>query len=146
MYICFNKTTTMKITKLFFALLLFSTTLLAILVSCGNKNVENPLLNTQWNGLAKIPQETEVVLKFSKDKIDVLLGNKVIENMNYSITNEEITLVKNSGGTPCDAGSTGKYKYEIIGENLVMTLISDECTARIKSLQGVIYKKYDVKK
>jgi len=146
MYICFNKTTTMKITKLFFALLLFSTTLLAILVSCGNKNVENPLLNTQWNGLAKIPQETEVVLKFSKDKIDVLLGNKVIENMHYSITNEEITLVKNSGGTPCDAGSTGKYKYEIIGENLVMTLISDECTARIKSLQGVIYKKYDVKK
>lgn len=136
----------MKITKLFFALLLFSTTLLAILVSCGNKNVENPLLNTQWNGLAKIPQETEVVLKFSKDKIDVLLGNKVIENMHYSITNEEITLVKNSGGTPCDAGSTGKYKYEIIGENLVMTLISDECTARIKSLQGVIYKKYDVKK
>lgn len=146
MYICFNKTTTMKITKLFFALLLFSTTLLAILVSCGNKNVENPLLNTQWNGLAKIPQETEVVLKFSKDKIDVLLGNKVIENMHYSITNEEITLVKNSGGTPCDAGSTGKYKYEIIGENLVMTLIADECTARIKSLQGVIYKKYDVKK
>lgn len=146
MYICFNKTTTMKITKLFFALLLFSTTLLAILVSCGNKNVENPLLNTQWNGLAKIPQETEVVLKFSKDKIDVLLGNKVIENMHYSITNEEITLVKNSGGTPCDSGSTGKYKYEIIGENLVMTLISDECTARIKSLQGVIYKKYDVKK
>lgn len=54
--------------------------------------------------------------------------------------------MKNSGGTPCDAGSTGKYKYEIIGENLVMTLISDECTARIKSLQGVIYKKYDVKK
>ncbi|HEX7870563.1 MAG TPA: hypothetical protein VF455_10675 [Chryseobacterium sp.] len=138
--------TNMKCKSLFFFQIVLITVLMLGLTSCESKKSDNPLLDTQWSGLAKIPQETEVVLKFSKDKLDVLLGDKVIENMNYSLNNGEITIVKNSGGTPCNAGTTGKYKYEIIGENLVMTFISDECTARIKSLQGVIYKKHEVKK
>ncbi|MFC0428660.1 hypothetical protein [Chryseobacterium scophthalmum] len=133
-------------TNLFF----FKTLLLMLLIwnltSCDSKKSDNPLLDSAWSGIAKIPQEAEIVLKFSKDKIDVLLGNKVIETMNYTLSNGEIDLVKNSGGTPCDAGTKGKYKYEIIGENLVMTLISDECNARIKSLQGIVYKKTDIKK
>lgn len=133
-------------TNLFF----FKTLLLMLLIwnlsSCDSKKSDNPLFDSEWSGIAKIPQEAEIVLKFSKDKIDVLLGNKVIETMNYTLSNGEIDLVKNSGGTPCDAGTKGKYKYEIIGENLVMTLVSDECTARIKSLQGIVYKKTDIKK
>lgn len=133
-------------TNLFFLKFILMTFLMWNVVSCESKKSDNPLLDTQWNGLAKIPQETEIILKFSNDKIDVLLGNKVIETMNYTLSNGEINIEKNSGGTPCDAGTKGKYKYEVIGENLVMTLISDECTARIKSLQGIVYKKIDVKK
>ncbi|WP_159479643.1 hypothetical protein [Chryseobacterium sp. 18068] len=133
-------------TNLFFLKFILMTFLMWNVVSCESKKSDNPLLDTQWNGLAKIPQETEIILKFSNDKIDVLLGNKFIETMNYTLSNGEINIEKNSGGTPCDAGTKGKYKYEIIGENLVMTLISDECTARIKSLQGIVYKKIDVKK
>lgn len=133
-------------TNLFFLRLALMTLLMFGLTSCESKKSDNPLLDTQWSGVAKIPQETEVVLKFSKDKFDVLLGDKVIETMSYTLSNDDINIVKNSGGTPCDAGTTGKYKYEVIGENLVMTLVSDECTARIKSLQGVVYKKTDVKK
>lgn len=133
-------------TNLFF----FKTLLLMLLIwnltSCDSKKSDNPLLDSEWSGISKIPQEAEIVLKFSKDKIDVLLGNKVIETMNYTLSNGEIDLVKNSGGTPCDAGTKGKYNYEIIGENLVMTLVSDECNARVKSLQGIVYKKTDVKK
>lgn len=135
----------MKTNLFFFKTLLF-TLLIWNLTSCDSIKSDNPLLDSEWSGIAKIPQEAEIVLKFSKDKIDVLLGNKVIETMNYTLSNGEIDLVKNSGGTPCDAGTKGKYKYEIIGENLVMTLVSDECTARIKSLQGIVYKKTDVKK
>lgn len=133
-------------TNLFFLKFILMTFLMWNVVSCESKKSDNPLLDTQWNGLAKIPQETEIILKFSNDKIDVLLGNKVIETMNYTLSNDEINIEKNSGGTPCDAGTKGKYKYDVIGENLVMTLISDECTARIKSLQGIVYKKIDVKK
>jgi hypothetical protein len=133
-------------TNLFFLRFILMTFLMWNVVSCESKKSDNPLLDTQWNGLAKIPQETEIILKFSNDKIDVLLGNKVIETMNYTLSNDEINIEKNSGGTPCDAGTKGKYKYEVIGENLVMILISDECTARIKSLQGIVYKKIDVKK
>lgn len=133
-------------TNLFFLKFILMTFLMWNVISCESKKSDNPLLDTQWNGLAKIPQETEIILKFSNDKIDVLLGNKVIETMNYTLSNDEINIEKNSGGTPCDAGTKGKYKYEVIGENLVMTLISDECTARIKSLQGIVYKKIDVKK
>ncbi len=133
-------------TNLFFLKFILMTFLMWNVISCESKKSDNPLLDTQWNGLAKIPQETEIILRFSNDKIDVLLGNKVIETMNYTLSNDEINIEKNSGGTPCDAGTKGKYKYEVIGENLVMTLISDECTARIKSLQGIVYKKIDVKK
>ncbi|REC39828.1 hypothetical protein [Chryseobacterium sp. 5_R23647] len=133
-------------TNLFFLKFILMTFLMWNVISCESKKSDNPLLDTQWNGLAKIPQETEIILKFSNDKIDVLLGNKVIETMNYTLSNDEINIEKNSGGTPCDAGTKGKYKYEVIGENLVMILISDECTARIKSLQGIVYKKIDVKK
>lgn len=133
-------------TNLFFLKFILMTFLMWNVVSCESKKSDNPLLDTQWNGLAKIPQETEIILKFSNDKIDVLLGNKVIETMNYTLSNDEINIEKNSGGIPCEAGTKGKYKYEVIGENLVMTLISDECTARIKSLQGIVYKKIDVKK
>ncbi|REC54057.1 hypothetical protein DRF62_11040 [Chryseobacterium piscium] len=133
-------------TNLFFLKFILMTFLMWNVISCESKKSDNPLLDTQWNGLAKIPQETEIILRFSNDKIDVLLGNKVIETMNYTLSNDEINIEENSGGTPCDAGTKGKYKYEVIGENLVMTLISDECTARIKSLQGIVYKKIDVKK
>ncbi|KQR94965.1 hypothetical protein ASG01_03620 [Chryseobacterium sp. Leaf180] len=135
----------MKISKLFYLRLIVITVLMLDLISCESKKSSNPLSDTQWVGMAKIPEETEVVLKFSSDKLDVFVGSKVIENMSYTVSNGEITLVKKSGGTPCNNGSTGKYKYETVGDNLIMTLISDECTARIKSVQGVIYKKYDGK-
>ena len=136
----------MRFKTLFFFQLVLMTFLMLNFNSCESKKSDNPLLDTQWTGLAKIPEDAEVILKFSNNKLDVLFGNKIIETMTYSLNNGEITLVKNSGGTPCNAGATGKYKYEIIGENLVMTFISDECDARVKSLQGVVYKKVDAKK
>ncbi|MGO4710274.1 hypothetical protein AB4Y90_14440 [Chryseobacterium sp. 2TAF14] len=132
-------------TNLFFFKTFLVMFLIWNLISCDSKKSDNPLLDSKWTGIAKIPQETEIDLKFSKDKIDVLLGNRVIETMNYTLSNGEINIVKSSGGTPCNAGTKGKYKYEIIGENLVMILVSDECTARIKSLQGIVYKKTDKK-
>jgi hypothetical protein len=132
-------------TNLFFFKTFLVMFLIWNLISCDSKKSENPLLDSKWTGIAKIPQETEIDLKFSKDKIDVLLGNKVIETMNYTLSNDEINIVKSSGETPCNAGTKGKYKYEIIGENLVMILVSDECSARIKSLQGIVYKKTEKK-
>lgn len=133
-------------TNLFFVNFLLLTFLMFNLTSCESKKSDNPLLDTQWRGLAKIPHEAEIDLKFSKDKVDVLLDNKVIETMTYTLSNGEINFVKNSGGTPCNVGAKGKYKCDVIGENLVMTHISDECTDRVKSLQGIVYKKIEVKK
>lgn len=133
-------------TNLFFFKTLLLMLLMWNLISCNSPKIDNPLLDSQWSGVIKVPQEAEIVLKFSKDKIDVLLGNKVIETMSYTLSNGDINMEKSSGGTPCNTGSKGKYKYEIIGENLVMTLISDECTARIQSLQGIVFKKTEVKK
>lgn len=133
-------------TNLFFFKTLLVMLLIWNLTSCDSKKSDHPLLGSQWSGVTKVPQEAEVVLKFSKDKIDVLLGGKVIETMNYTLNNGEINMEKNSGGTPCNAGAKGKYRYDIIGENLVMTLVSDECNARIQSLQGIVFKKSDVKK
>ena len=133
-------------TNLFLLKFLLMTFLMLNVVSCESKKSDNPLLDTQWNGLAKIPQETEIILKFSKDKFDVLQGDKIIETMNYTLNNGDINIEKKSGGTPCNVGSKGKYNYEIIGENLVMTPVSDDCTDRIKSFQGIVYKKIEMKK
>lgn len=133
-------------TNLFLLKFLLMTFLMLNVVSCESKKSDNPLLDTQWNGLAKIPQGTEIILKFSKDKFDVLQGDKIIETMNYTLNNGDINIEKNSGGTPCKVGTKGKYNYEIIGENLVMTPVSDDCADRIESFQGIVYKKIEMKK
>lgn len=53
-----------------------------MILSCENKKSENPLLDTQWSGIAKIPMDEEIILKFSNDKMDVVLENHVIERHN----------------------------------------------------------------
>jgi len=112
-------------------------------ISCENKNSDNPLLDTQWSGIAKIPMDKEIILEFSKDKMDVILENKVIESTQYEVKGDHINFSKISGGSPCENGAKGVYTYEIIGDQLTITTVSDECVARTKSLKGGVYTKIE---
>lgn len=131
-------------TKIVFCIqLFFAGIFLLMFTSCENKNSDNPLLDTQWGGIAKIPMEEEIILKFSKDKMDVILENKVIESTQYAVKGDRINFSKISGGSPCENGAKGVYTYEIISDKLTITTVTDECVARTKSLKGGVYTKID---
>jgi hypothetical protein len=131
-------------TKIVFCIqLFFAGIFLLMFTSCENKNSDNPLLDTQWGGMAKIPMEEEIILKFSKDKMDVILENKVIESTQYAVKGDHINFSKISGGSPCENGAKGVYTYEIIGDKLTITTVTDECVARTKSLKGDVYTKIE---
>lgn len=134
----------MKTEKLFFSKLLLTGIFLLILSSCENKkHTDNPLSDTQWSGIGKIPMAEEIILKFSKDQMDVLLENKVIESTSYSVKGNNISFSKISGGSPCEVGAKGNYSYEMIGNKLTIEAVTDECVARTKSLKGSILTKIE---
>lgn len=130
-------------TKILSCILFFAGIFMLILTSCENKNSDNPLLDTQWSGIAKIPMEKEIILKFSKDKMDVVVENEVIESTIYAVKGDRINFSKISGGSPCENGAKGIYTYEIIGDKFTITAVTDECIARTKSLKGGVYTKID---
>jgi len=129
----------MKTKKKFFSKLLITGIFLLIISSCENKkDAGNPLLDTQWSGIGKIPMAEEIILKFSEDKMDVILENKVIESTKYEVKGNQINFSKISGGSPCEVGAKGNYSFEIIGNKLTIEAVTDECLARTKSLKGSI--------
>lgn len=114
---------------------------LSLLNSCKKAESENPLANTEWTGTARIPQESEIVIKFSNDKADVLFENKVIESMSYTLKNDHIIFDKISGGSPCEKGVKGEYKYEVLENDFLISLIKDDCVARTASLKDNGFKR-----
>ena len=136
----------MKTRKLFYIQLFFVGILMLFFTSCKDKNAENPLIDTQWGGIAKIPTENEIILKFSKDQMDVIFENKVVEVTKYTMKGNEINFTKISGNSPCEVNAKGKYTYEIIGDKLTITAVTDECVARTNSLKGGVYTKIDIAK
>lgn len=121
----------------------FAGIFMLMFTSCENKNSENPLLDTQWGGIAKIPMEEEIILKFSKDKMDVIVENEIIESTLYGVKGDHINFSKISGGSPCENGAKGVYTYEIIGDKLTINTVTDECVARTKSLKDGVYTKIE---
>lgn len=113
--------------------------LLLTTVTCKKAESENQLINTEWKGVARIPQESEVLLKFSKDQLDLVFENRVIESMKYTLKGNHIILEKISGGSPCESGQKGEYNYEVIGDNFVINLFKDDCAARTASLKENIF-------
>ena len=114
---------------------------LSLLNSCKKAVLENPLANTEWIGMARIPQESEITLKFSNDKADVLFENQVIESMTYTLKNDHIIFDKISGGSPCEKGVEGEYKYEVLQNDFLISLVKDDCVSRTASLKDNGFKR-----
>lgn len=131
----------MKYLKLSFLMTAVVCMFLSLLTSCKKAESENPLANTEWIGMARIPEENEIVIKFSNDIADVLFENKVIESMNYTLKNDHIIFDKISGGSPCEKGVKGEYKYEVLKNDFLISLIKDDCVARTASLKDNGFKR-----
>ena len=136
----------MKTLKQFFRLIVAVYAFSLIFISCKKSGSENKLLNTEWTGLVRIPQESQVILKFSEDKLDLFFENQVIESMKYSVEDNKLILEKTSGRSPCENNVKGEYNYEVIGDNLALSLISDKCPARAASLKKNLFSKVNSKK
>lgn len=101
----------------------------------------NILENTQWQGIANIPSPETVILQFSKDVYTVMWNGKTIEQMNYTVQGDSITVVKTSGASPCLMLSQGTYKFTIANDKLSLVVISDSCSQRISALGINTYTK-----
>ncbi|HLL44496.1 MAG TPA: hypothetical protein VK369_15205, partial [Segetibacter sp.] len=48
----------------------------------------------------------------------------------YTSTSSKFTLKKISGQSDCESSTVGKYKYQIKGSSLLMTVDEDTCNDR----------------
>ncbi len=117
-----------------------------ILVNCKEAKSANPIYNTEWAGIANIPTAQNVIFKFTGDDLNVLLKDKVIEQMKFTVSNDTLQIEKEMGGSPCPLKSKGVYKYEIKENHLTTKYISDECDSRQYNMTVSNFKKVESEK
>ena len=100
------------------------------LMNCSDAKTVNPIYNTEWKGVANIPTAQNVIFRFKGNDIDVLLKDKIVEQMQFTVSNDTLKIAKTMGGSPCPVNSKGVYKYVIEADQLSLKYISDECDSR----------------
>ena len=108
--------------------------LLTITLLSGS--IKAQLANSKWKGVLKLDNPVNVSFNFGKDTLTVLNldENTVLETMIYTSTSSKFTLKKISGQSDCESSTVGKYKYQIKGKSLVMTVDEDACNDRVPYL------------
>ncbi|MDQ6812509.1 MAG: hypothetical protein M3040_02025 [Bacteroidota bacterium] len=102
-------------------------------------SVKAQLTNSKWKGILKLDNPVNVTFHFGKDTLSVfnLDQNEVLETMTYSSDNSTITLRKISGQSDCSASTTGKYKYQVKDNTLLITVVDDACDDRAPYLNNL---------
>ncbi|MEO8821769.1 MAG: hypothetical protein ABI267_07750 [Ginsengibacter sp.] len=104
-------------------------TLLIAFIACSS-NAQ--LSGTKWKGALTIQGGAMTVeFNFSNDTLDVIntSENESLETMKYTLADSVISLQKLYGSSSCDT-AVGKYKYAIAGNELTLSVISDNCPDR----------------
>ncbi len=114
------------------------------LFSCNKAKPINPIYNTDWAGIANVPTAQNVVLQFSGDDINVLLKDRLIEQMKFTVSNDTLNISKKMGGSPCPIDSKGVYQYVIKDDQLEINYVSDECDSRQYNMTVSNFKKVAV--
>jgi len=102
-----------------------------LLVTFITFNLRAQLSDTKWTGKLNIEGGMDVVFRFSNDTLEVSnpANGESIETMKYTTTDSVMTLEKLYGNSQCDT-SLGQYKYVISGNQMTLSLISDNCADR----------------
>ncbi|HSZ86021.1 MAG TPA: hypothetical protein VK787_08310, partial [Puia sp.] len=129
------KTTNMK--KLF-----FFAGLICFFIATANAQ----LAGTKWTGDAHLLQSdgslitVGITWNFEKDTVSVLFaGGGEPEVLTYSTQKNVLTLVKVSGGSPCDTGASGELRYDIKDDKLFLKVVKSNCEAFTKALDDKPY-------
>jgi hypothetical protein len=112
--------------------------------------VNAQLANTKWTGTANLLQEdksivhAKITMIFSKDSLNVLFEEgSVPEVLTYRATEDVMSLVKVSGGSPCEIGTSVKQKYQIKGNILHISVGQSKCEAYVNALVGSSFEKVE---
>jgi hypothetical protein len=110
---------------------------LLLLLIIGALASQAQLSKTKWKGTLQLDNPLEVIFDFGKDSLFVytVADNSALETMIFTDTDRVLTIKKVYGQSDCSE-TEGKYKYEIKNDELVLTLVSDECTGRSSVLNN----------
>ncbi len=87
------------------------------------------LAGTKWSGIMNVPGETETILDFKKDTLNLVQkdNGEIFESMKYTIASDVINLVKTNGVSPCEIGFKASLKFVITDNQLKITFVNAEC-------------------
>lgn len=110
-----------------------------MVITLVSGSIKAQLTNSKWKGVLKLDNPVNVTFDFGKDTLTVLNldQNTVLETMTYTSTPSTFTLTKVSGQSDCESSTVGKYKYQIKGKTLLMTLDEDACNDRAPYLNNL---------
>jgi hypothetical protein len=109
--------------------------ILLILVFFTTASVNAQLSNTKWKGVLNIQGGMDVLFNFSNDTLDVINSeNESLETMKFSMKDSLITFVKLYGSSQCDTSTPGVYKFEVTGNEMTQSLVSDSCADRSEAI------------
>ncbi len=97
------------------------------------------LSKTKWKTTLQLENSTEVYFDFGTDSLKVFVAadSSLLETVLFTEKSGEMTLLKLSGISNCE-GVTGKYKFEIKNDEMVLTLVSDSCSDRAEVLDRAV--------
>ena len=116
---------------------------LSIFVLVASVTVKAQLANTRWKDTLKLDNPTEVIFDFGEDTLVVtaVADGSLIETMTYTVEGSVFTIKKINGQSDCDASVLGKYKFDIKGKDMYVTLVSDDCNDRSSVLDKTTFVK-----
>jgi hypothetical protein len=98
--------------------------------------------NKNWKAFFSEPFNDTLTLHLHGDSSFVTLSNgEVLVQSKCTITDETVTISDYSTGQYSCPDMTGKYKINLKGDFLTLTLIEDACEGRAQALDGVKWTK-----
>jgi len=98
--------------------------------------------NSNWKAFFGDPFNDTLTIHIHGDSSFVTKSSgEVLVRSNYTIAGDTLTLSDYAGGEYTCPGMIGKYKTNLSGDNLVLTLIDDPCEGRAHALDGIKWTK-----
>lgn len=102
-------------------------------------SVQAQVANSKWKVTLQLDDPIDVIFNFSTDTLDVTnaADNSDIEAMNYTLQDTVLTMRKLYGQSQCDTAAVGTYSCKVIGDQLWLKLISDDCEDRSNVIKDI---------
>jgi hypothetical protein len=103
-----------------------------LLVLIATLSIHAQLSNTKWRGTLHLDEPIDVIFNFKADTLEAINAEDYsnIETMKFSVNDSVLVIQKLFGQSQCDNSATGKYKFEINGNEMTWKVITDDCDER----------------